>query len=378
MAGPRRSSPTVGSDRLPAVDGLRAIAVGLVVLLHIGVRTFVNGAIGVDLFFVISGFLITSLLLGEWQRSERIYFPNFYLRRVLRLVPSLAFMLALVALVAVVVSDPAGSEFHPSSSLALGLLTALAFLSDLVIGTGHQVVGPLFHTWSLGVEEQFYLVWPPALFLALRAGVSTRRLLWILVAVAVGFYAASLAFATTGHLAEAEYLPFTRPVGLPLGAALAVIASRLPAPSVAARRRLGVAGAVCGPLLIILGLLAVPIRVMAEGGTVVAAALGTVMLATVVFAPEAQLSRVLAWGPARAVGQRSYEIYLLHFPIFHLLTPARVHSTALAGGLKVVVLVAVTEVVYQLAEVRLGPVKRRLRAAAASNPRPVRPEVTVS
>jgi peptidoglycan/LPS O-acetylase OafA/YrhL len=164
----------------PGLTGLRAVAIAIVVARHAGevtspaITAFAFGFAGVDIFFVLSGFLITSLLVGEWSRTGRISLPQFYIRRALRLLPALfAFLIVLLLFVPF---QPAGSR--RSLVEAAGLSTV--FLGN--IAKTLNWVFPLPHMWSLGMEEQFYLVWPATLFALLLVGV--RRGVVIAVALA--------------------------------------------------------------------------------------------------------------------------------------------------------------------------------------------------
>lgn len=155
----------------PDIDGLRALAVFSVLFFHLGFTTFGGGYVGVDVFFVISGFLITQLIRAEVQRTESFRFSNFYMRRARRLAPALFFTFALCFAFAVVLFSP--SDFERFSG---ALVHAVVSLSNFYFWTesGYfdtaATVKPLLHTWSLSVEEQFYLVWPATMvFLLLKA-----------------------------------------------------------------------------------------------------------------------------------------------------------------------------------------------------------------
>src|SRR5215469_6747506 len=160
-------------QQIRAIDGLRGLAIFLVMLHHFGL--FSPGWAGVDIFFVISGFLITRILLGT-KDSPR-YFGNFYTRRVLRIFPLYYSSLALFFVVAV----PLGVRYGWSA--AYGMRDAVWFifhLSNWWIGGGHMEGSLITHFWSLGIEEQFYFVWPFLIFVTPR-----RKLIWITLAIAV-------------------------------------------------------------------------------------------------------------------------------------------------------------------------------------------------
>ncbi len=157
----RRTSAT-GRERIPALDGLRAFALLIIMGYHFGVDRFQGGFFSLDIFYVLSGYLITGLLLGEWARSARIKLGAFWARRARRLLPALCVVLVVVTLV-IRFTYPAG--LYPN--LRMADLSALFYFSNwwqiaasgnYFVATG--AVSPLTHTWSLAVEEQFYLVWP--------------------------------------------------------------------------------------------------------------------------------------------------------------------------------------------------------------------------
>ncbi|HEX4905861.1 MAG TPA: acyltransferase, partial [Acidimicrobiales bacterium] len=166
---------------VPALDGLRGVAVAAVLVFHGGVSWAPGGFLGVDVFFVLSGFLITTLLLEEAASSGgRISLGAFWARRVRRLVPALA-----VVCIAVVVAAPWIAEAHSASSIRLDAAAALSYvanwrfiLTDAAYFDRTAGPSPLEHTWSLGVEEQFYVVWP-------LLAVALRGAPWRLAAVAL-------------------------------------------------------------------------------------------------------------------------------------------------------------------------------------------------
>ncbi|MET3652544.1 acyltransferase family protein [Dyella japonica] len=177
------------------IEGLRALAIALVVGAHAGIPWLAGGFVGVDVFFVLSGFLITGLLLRELENTGSIAFGDFYLRRLRRLMPALILMIVVTSLVAAVVLAP-GEQLQQPSAAAMAALWAsniyyaLVQMDYFAPGTDSNL---FLHTWSLGVEEQFYLVWP-LLLLALgraRDGKRTGQLRWVMVALVVSGLIAS-------------------------------------------------------------------------------------------------------------------------------------------------------------------------------------------
>ena len=176
-AHPHATRSATGKERVVALDGLRALGLLLIMGFHFGASGMRGGFVGVDIFYVLSGYLITGLLLGEWARAARIKLGAFWLRRARRLLPALLVVLVVVTLV-VRFAYPAG--LYPN--LRLADLSALFYFSNwwqiassgnYFVATG--AVSPLTHTWSLAVEEQFYLVWPLVVLAVLHVG---RRWSW--------------------------------------------------------------------------------------------------------------------------------------------------------------------------------------------------------
>jgi peptidoglycan/LPS O-acetylase OafA/YrhL len=315
----------------PDIDGLRALAVLAVVLFHYQVPGFRGGFVGVDVFFVISGFLITGLIHGEMQEG-RFSLRQFYVRRIRRIFPAL-FALMIAATIA------AGLIFFPNSFVRFGRsLLATAFFGanfEFWHEAGYFDVAaeqkPLLHLWSIAVEEQFYLIFP-ALLLLIGARSKPRLLL------AVGaIFVASLAFSiwSARHATSAGYyLLLSRMWELMLGAVLALGA----APSFTSLPlREGVS--VAGLLLIALGVFAYSPRTPFPGAAALAPCLGTAFI--IASGNTAALNRVLSFRPVVFVGLISYSLYLWHWPVyvfaraalFHPLTPAQ---TAVLIGLSFV------------------------------------------
>ena len=304
----------------PALDGIRAIAILLVLALH--GRLLHGGFLGVDIFFVLSGFLITALLVQDWERTHANPLPRFYVRRARRLLPALAVAVAGVALIYAALPHVSrglgfGVSFAAVAGYAGNWVTAFARPNPL---------GLLSHTWSLAIEEQFYLVWPVLLVIALRRQ-CPQRLLGLLV---LGLAAASALdrYLTWrgGHPAWAYYRTDTHADGLLLGCATLLILFSAGAKSL--RTLLQRTGF---PLvgLAILVLAVYELRsdsaaTLEYGITLVNVAAAT-LIAHVVLAPASNIARVLALRPLAWIGARSYGIYLYHFPLFLLVAPQTVH-----------------------------------------------------
>jgi peptidoglycan/LPS O-acetylase OafA/YrhL len=321
------------------IDGLRAIAVLLVVFFHAFPSVLGGGFIGVDVFFVISGFLISSIILVETAKSQFSY-RTFYARRIRRLLPALVLVLAACVAIGWFVLFP-----HELALLGENLAAAAAFVSNFVLyrQSGYFAAAaeaqPLLHLWSLGIEEQFYIVWP--LLLATLAPRSKSILLVCLVMLAASF--ALNIYMTKTNAVEAFYFPLTRWWELMAGAALAWC--RVFKPVVFRRRsvdgllpvRAGIAhemAAVVG-LFLILGA-AIGLHTTAEfpGWWALMPVAGACLL---IASETTWLNRqILASTPFVAIGLISYPLYLWHWPVLAFArasTPPDGFSTSMVVGL---------------------------------------------
>ncbi|MGU3409523.1 acyltransferase family protein [Microbacterium sp. M1A1_1b] len=210
------------ASRATALDGLRTVAIVIVMLYHLHVAGFEGGFIGVTVFFVLSGFLITTLLLGEHRRTGRIRLGSFWLKRLLRLYPALLVMVVVGLALWSWVGDYKGASFGPGEAAFI----ALSYTGNLFRSFWDTTQGVFAHTWSLSMEEQFYLVWPPVLVLlfALRA---RRRALMaglavVIVAASVGSW---LSYRTpgSGSTPDVYFSPVLGLVPLATGCLLALL-----------------------------------------------------------------------------------------------------------------------------------------------------------
>ncbi len=302
------------------IDGLRAIAVVAVVLFHAGFNVVSGGFMGVDVFFVISGYLITANLHGDLLQG-RFSIPGFYERRARRILPALFVMMLGAAI---------GASFFLPNDLKLFSESAVATvvsLSNLFFyrHTGYFDVGatisPLLHTWSLAVEEQFYLVFPLFLWLVTRLAPGRRD---VLVGAMALLWAASFGFSlwqVAHNQRAAFYLPFDRAWELLTGSLLA--AGVAPAP---ARRWVREAGGAAGLALVLGSIFLTPSTVSFPGLNALAPCLGAGLLiwaGSAVSQPPSWAARTLQAKPMVFVGLISYSLYLWHWP---LLVFARYYS----------------------------------------------------
>jgi peptidoglycan/LPS O-acetylase OafA/YrhL len=317
------------SDRRPDIQGLRAIAVGVVVLFHAGLPV-PGGFIGVDVFFVISGFVITAMLAREWAASGTLRLRTFYARRFRRLTPALAVLVGVVFVVSALVQSPMGAQqITAQTGIGALLLTANIVIANTTGGyfDAPAATNPLLNTWSLSVEEQFYLIFPLLLLLSWRAARRRRGSIAVplLVIGAVGGLSLALALVeAAGHripllppALTGFYGPVTRVWEFAAGAVLALLVARI-APRLGGRAAmlLGVIGLVA----IAASLWLVDEETVWPGPLTLLPVAGTMALLIAGLAPNA-ISGALSLRPFVVVGDISYSWYLWHWPaiVFALL-----------------------------------------------------------
>jgi len=344
----------------PDIEGLRGVAVLLVVLFHAGLPV-PGGFVGVDIFFVISGFLITGVLLREHLETGRVSLSGFYARRIRRLLPAAAAVLAVTLLAAFAIVGPLdrAGVMEDGAAAALSVANIRFALAEGDYFAAVTAPSPFLHFWSLALEEQFYLVWPAALVLLVRGG--RRRVLVALIAILVASFAANVA-VTHDSTSWAFYSLPTRAWQLAAGAILAVGWSwitRLPRLPVILAGWIAVVGLVESAFLISPDLPYPGID--AVGPTIFA----VLLLASGArpFGPAA----VLTLGPLRWLGRISYSLYLWHWPILILPAVALGLEIPVAGRLALVI--AATFVAWLSWRFIEEPYRRR-RLPGAS-PRPV-------
>ena len=343
-----RTSAT-GRSRVPALDGLRAVGLLLIMGFHFGVHAMPGGFVGVDVFYVLSGYLITGLLLGEWARAARIKLGAFWLRRARRLLPALLVVLVVVTLV-VRFSYPAG--LYPD--LRMADLSALFYFSNWwqVGASGNYfaatgATSPLTHTWSLAVEEQFYLVWPLVVVAVLHVGRKFDRGIELLLGVSLlGVVASATEMALLYHpganITRLYFGTDTHAQSILVGAVLACVLTLVQrrrglegmaptAHSVAARVTLTVVGLVgfAGTLALtyeLTGTAAMAYR----GGFLLSALSAAAIILGAVCVAGGPIARVLSLRPMVWMGTVSYGAYLWHFPVFIELDAGRTGRTGLS------------------------------------------------
>lgn len=295
-------------------------------MFHSGSRRYVSGLypggkFGVDIFFVLSGYLITGLLLAEHTKNGVISLRNFYVRRALRLLPALGLLLLYAGATVLFVGHNAEGK-----SFLLAMIPVIFYVGNWAVAADTKQLGLLGHTWTLALEEQFYLCWPPVLKYSLKRDPTARRIAVGLLSVVVllGVVRALLTAVDFGH---GLYQPAWRFDGLLLGALLALFLERID--TGALRRRLeSPTVAVVGFALVILGTLWFPTHEWFEGmgGLTLFFVAAAIVVAFAGLADQHRgLNRVFSFPPLVGLGRISYGVYLFHIP-----TNALIHATRLS------------------------------------------------
>lgn len=366
VATPATPSATPPAPRFAGLDGLRAIAVLTVMAYHLTPGALPGGFLGVDIFFVISGFLITSLLLSEHAGSGSIRLGHFWRRRARRLLPALGVLLLVCCTAAWVIG----------SDLLVGLgqqvLGATTFSSNwLSIAAGRSYFDEttpelLRNLWSLAVEEQFYLLWPLVVLLLLFVRWRWLRVAIIAVAAVASAAAMAILFVPGADATRVYYGTDTHSFGLALGAVLALVSDRWSRQSADWRRAPKVVLPIVG-LAAVAALIAASFVLAADdtltyqGGLAIVAVLSALAILGGIV-PGSYLGRGLDLQPLRWIGERSYGLYLWHWPVFVLVvgvmpeTPRMGSGGWMLGGIAAVVTVVAAAISYRFVE---QPIRRR-------------------
>lgn len=324
-----------------------------VIFFHGGFDRFPGGFLGVDVFFVLSGFLISTLLLEEWARRGAISLKGFYIRRVRRLLPGL-----LVLLVVAGVLDTLFADLRGSKPYLVGAVGGLFYINNWIMVWDGSALRLLSPTWTLAVEEQFYLIWPLAVLLMLRRRITPR----VLLAVCSTVIALSLAYMAWVSRTDPTYnlymSSFPRAGELALGAAFAILWREGWMPRAV---RWHVTGIATLGLLVFLGFNAhvkSSTWLYTWGVLFWAAACAAVLLVHTLERPGSLVGRVFQLRFMRYTGKISYGIYLYNLPVAFLLTPERIGLSAWPTlGIRVVVTYAAAALSWHLIEERF--VRRR-------------------
>jgi peptidoglycan/LPS O-acetylase OafA/YrhL len=305
-------APQSSNSFRPDIEGLRAVAILLVVGCHCGISWCAGGFIGVDVFFVLSGYLITGLLMSEYREKSRIQLLRFYARRARRLLPACALVLLATTLFAALVLSPNELEFTARAARAAGLYLSNVFFDQSASDYFSPNVqgNPLLHTWSLGLEEQFYLAWPLLVLAIGRGPAGFERPIWILGAVAVLSFTYCL-YSTRAAPTVAFYEMPARAWEFAAGGVLVL----LPVTGKSQDSGWAVAGGIVGMAVILLTAIMVKGGAGFPGSIALFPVAGTLaILFAGANAPRRGIGTLLGVSPLQFIGSRSYSWYLWHWP----------------------------------------------------------------
>jgi peptidoglycan/LPS O-acetylase OafA/YrhL len=347
----------------PGLDGLRALAVGLVVAYHLGYSRVAGGYIGVELFFVLSGWLVCALLVNEHQRTDGIALRDFWVRRARRLLPALGAVVVGTLAWASVAQPTRLAELRSEAVAAVGYHLNWRLIADHK-SYFQTAAGPsaLNHLWSLSIEEQFYLVFPLLCGLVL---VRVGRKPAVAVALAGAVAATVLRFALASGGGDPTRLYFgtdTRAAGLLAGVALGLFWTPNRLRPHAGRMFVAALDAVAATAAVVVGWYAFTLT--DRDGAAFRYGLTAVELATLaliavaVYPAPTYTARLLAASPLRWVGQRSYGIYLIHWPVivFTAAAPGEQPESPLKVAAQVAIVLGLAALSYRLIE---QPVRHR-------------------
>jgi peptidoglycan/LPS O-acetylase OafA/YrhL len=297
----------------PEIDGLRAISVLSVFLFHLGDRFAAGGFVGVDVFFVISGYLITTLIYTE-RKGDRFSLVSFYVRRVKRIAPALLTMILATISAGFLILSPGDYALLARSSLfALGGASNFFFLENTGYFDAEAATMPLLHTWSLGVEEQFYVVWPSLWLVLWTLSRKTKISMLVSIAILIAISLAGYLLTTATDPKTAFYMPYTRAWELGLGGIIPFL------PEIKSRSFYLLKAILPWLGIILIGAAVLQFRAAANftGIELLASAVGAYLI---IYAtePNSFIYQILSSKPLVFTGKISYSLYLYHFPMIVL------------------------------------------------------------
>jgi peptidoglycan/LPS O-acetylase OafA/YrhL len=311
---------------MPGLDGLRALSVIAVVAYHLNLSWAPGGLLGVGIFFVLSGYLITDQIVTLWKRNRRLDLKDFWIRRARRLLPAMLVMLAFVALWLTLFDRPRLAALQGDFiSTALYFNNWWLIFHNVSYFESFGPASPIGHLWSLAIEEQFYLVWPLVIIVGLHIAPQRGKLILLTLAGAVvSALAMALIYQPGIDPSRVYYGTDTRAFGLLIGAALAFALPSQNMTSAISRRSRNLLDLTGGIGLFIIILMIWRTNEYGSflyyGGLVLMSILSAIVIAVLAH-PASRLARIMGCKPLRWIGVRSYSIYIWHYPVIILTSP---------------------------------------------------------
>ena len=313
---------------IAALDGLRAFAVLAVIAYHFGFDWAAGGLLGVTVFFVLSGYLITSLLVGEWRKTKTIDLKSFWIRRARRLLPAIVLVIVCTVILCTIFNHELLTKMRPDIPPALLFFSNWWYIfHDISYFEALGAPSPLTHFWSLAIEEQFYLVWPTLLFFLFKAGSKKKTISRItLVLTALSVLLMFFLYDPSADPSRVYYGTDTRAFSLLIGALLAFMwpsnqlsgAGSVKLPRMTRLIFDGVGIAAFIGLVIMVVLVNGFSPFMYRGGILLASLLSAVVIAVLVH-PQSTFAHIASLPPLVWIGKRSFGMYLWHYPIMLLM-----------------------------------------------------------
>jgi peptidoglycan/LPS O-acetylase OafA/YrhL len=313
------SLPSSKSGFIPELNGLRGVAILGVMFFHARVKPFLGGFIGVDIFFVLSGFLITRILINEFNRWGAIDLKNFYIRRILRLAPALIVMLLVYCLMSFIFLSKESAHDN-----YIDALISLTYLTNWAEALNIHPPDDLVHTWSLATEEQFYILWPILLFMFLRISKRRHFVAMIAIGMALASWLVRVYLTALEPYVERVYNGLdTRADGLMLGCAIGIVlSSGLLNEKTTQRLSQGLTwlAPIATSVLISLFVSARwSLPIMFYIGFTVVDLFTAILILDIVINPHSMTKKLLANKWLIWIGTISYGLYLWHYPIYRVL-----------------------------------------------------------